>query len=222
MPRVAEDSNVPGPIDDVSPAGKISFVSRDPALALLCVLGPEPPEIFQGFGGWEEVTRPLRRSFVRWAGPSAFGQTIQLLFDGWGDNRSVQSSLDTLLRMARPRADDPPPILTIAGPALILGGPGWVISELTFGDAIRDTKGALLRQVVTVSLLQKGTNDLIRIRGRGGTGQATHTVKKGETIQKIAAEKLGDASRWTDIAKLNGIRDPRSLQVGKILRIPPK
>jgi nucleoid-associated protein YgaU len=31
---------------------------------------------------------------------------------------------------------------------------------------------------------------------------------------------LGDARRWREIADLNGIRDPRAITVGQVLRLP--
>jgi LysM repeat protein len=46
-------------------------------------------------------------------------------------------------------------------------------------------------------------------------------VRKGDTLETIAKTTLGDASRWKDIAALNGnIRDPKSITVGQVLRLP--
>lgn len=42
----------------------------------------------------------------------------------------------------------------------------------------------------------------------------------GEDLLSIAARELGDASRWPEIAKLNGLRDPRSIRPGQVLRLP--
>jgi nucleoid-associated protein YgaU len=39
-------------------------------------------------------------------------------------------------------------------------------------------------------------------------------------LGKIAAKLLHNANRWHDIAKLNGIRDPNNLKVGRRLKIP--
>ncbi len=47
----------------------------------------------------------------------------------------------------------------------------------------------------------------------------TWTVKKGETLWKIAEHSFGDGSRWTEIARLNNITDPTDLAVGQVLRI---
>jgi hypothetical protein len=42
----------------------------------------------------------------------------------------------------------------------------------------------------------------------------------GEDLLTIAANELGDASRWIEIAQLNDIRDPRSTYPGQSLRLP--
>jgi hypothetical protein len=42
----------------------------------------------------------------------------------------------------------------------------------------------------------------------------------GEDLLAIAARELGDADRWIEIAQLNGIRDPRAINVGQVLRLP--
>lgn len=53
----------------------------------------------------------------------------------------------------------------------------------------------------------------------------THTVRKGDTLYRIAAKYLGRGGRWKEIAKANGIKNPKAktgLKVGRRLRIPPK
>jgi hypothetical protein len=58
-------------------------------------------------------------------------------------------------------------------------------------------------------------------------GPATRTLAaapssfgQGEDLLTIAARELGDASRWPEIAQLNGLRDPRSISPGQIVRLP--
>jgi murein DD-endopeptidase MepM/ murein hydrolase activator NlpD len=48
----------------------------------------------------------------------------------------------------------------------------------------------------------------------------THTVRRGEYLTYIAAERLGDAHRWGEIATLNAIPFPYVLHVGQVLRLP--
>jgi LysM repeat protein len=48
---------------------------------------------------------------------------------------------------------------------------------------------------------------------------ATHKVRKNETLAKIARD-LG--VNYDDLTKLNGIKDPRKLQEGQVLKVPKK
>ena len=48
----------------------------------------------------------------------------------------------------------------------------------------------------------------------------SYLVKKGDTLWDLADKMLGNGSKWKEIAKLNGIKDPRSLQIGTKLKIP--
>jgi len=47
-----------------------------------------------------------------------------------------------------------------------------------------------------------------------------YTVERGDQLSKIAAEVTGDAANWTQIAEINGIDDPRKIQVGQQIVVP--
>ena len=42
----------------------------------------------------------------------------------------------------------------------------------------------------------------------------------GEDLVTLAVREYGDASRWIDIAQANGLRDPRAVPAGMVLRLP--
>jgi nucleoid-associated protein YgaU len=71
----------------------------------------------------------------------------------------------------------------------------------------------------------KASDDAARQARDAGVGGSTahpkfYTVKRGDTLSSIAADQLGDYRRWTEIADLNDIRDPRRVKVGQTLRLP--
>lgn len=47
-----------------------------------------------------------------------------------------------------------------------------------------------------------------------------YIVKPGDTLSAIARAHLGDAKRWPEIAKLNGIQNPDLILPGDELRLP--
>jgi hypothetical protein len=56
--------------------------------------------------------------------------------------------------------------------------------------------------------------------GLQGTIPASTDFGQGEDLATIAARELGDASRWVEIAELNGLRDPQAITPGQVLRLP--
>jgi LysM repeat protein len=66
--------------------------------------------------------------------------------------------------------------------------------------------------------------------GKGGTTKAkqdaanktakSYTVKKGDTLWDLAVKYYGDGTQWKKIAKANGVKDPKKLQIGTKLKIP--
>lgn len=47
-----------------------------------------------------------------------------------------------------------------------------------------------------------------------------YTVKKGDTLWAISVKYYGTGTKWRTIADANGIRDPKKLKIGAVLRIP--
>jgi len=49
---------------------------------------------------------------------------------------------------------------------------------------------------------------------------SSYPFGSGESLVSIAARELGDADRWPEIADLNGLRDPRAVPYGMVIRLP--
>jgi nucleoid-associated protein YgaU len=47
------------------------------------------------------------------------------------------------------------------------------------------------------------------------------TVTEGETLWFIASKEYGDASHWRTIAEANDLENPRLLESGTTLSLPP-
>ncbi len=52
----------------------------------------------------------------------------------------------------------------------------------------------------------------------------TYTMKKGDTLSKIARSQLGNETRWKELQKLNNIKtsDLKKLKIGTVLKLPEK
>jgi nucleoid-associated protein YgaU len=53
----------------------------------------------------------------------------------------------------------------------------------------------------------------------GGDEQA-YTIKPGDNLSRIAKRFYGEASKYNDIAKANGISDPDKIRAGQELKLP--
>ena len=53
-----------------------------------------------------------------------------------------------------------------------------------------------------------------------GGAEQPYTVQSGDNLSKVAKRFYGDASKYRDIAKANGIDDPDKIQVGQDLNLP--
>jgi len=87
---------------------------------------------------------------------------------------------------------------------------------LSDGTPVRAECALKLRNVT-----DKGYGDDKAVTSQpAGGSQQSYTVKDGDRLDTIAADKLGAAGRWTDIAALNKIDDPTKLKAGQTLQIP--
>lgn len=220
-----------------APLVKGSLRPIQPAAApLLFQFNPAQVQVNGGTGGWGRRARPKRPVALEWEGEPEESVTFTLIFDGTtGETvRSVERDCLRLERMGRKRGHlKPPPILELEY-GNVGRGRQWVIDSLGWGTEDRNRQLQRIYQEVTVTLLRYEEADVTltptqRHRDRqGGTdgsstsadGNRVYRVKAGDTLSSIAAAKLGKASRWPEIAKLNGLRDPNKLTVGQRLRLP--
>lgn len=190
-----------------------------------------------GNGGWELVGRPKRTALTDWIGHEPLRQVIPCVFDGHQTARSVEPDLMRLgVLYVRQPDRDRPSVVKIAGP---LGSPlDWVIESIEWGDAIRrSADGQRTRQFFTLNMLQYVAADVVTRRATTAAGRAaerlptssnaTRTVTVAsragstpESLLVVAARELGDATRWREIADLNGLTYPGQAKAGQALRIP--
>jgi nucleoid-associated protein YgaU len=153
-------------------------------------------------------------------GPETLSMT--LLFDTYEkgtDVREYTTHIDTLLTKDEER-QAPPECRFIWG---TFGFVGRVKSaDKTFTMFRPD--GTPVRASVNVSF---SGNQLGREELSGGSEETTdqtrsRTVVEGDTLWAISGEEYGDPTEWRRIADANGVDDPKTLQVGTELVVPPR
>ncbi|MBZ0120150.1 MAG: LysM peptidoglycan-binding domain-containing protein [Sandaracinaceae bacterium] len=83
------------------------------------------------------------------------------------------------------------------------------------GTPLRAILGLTLKEYRTVE------EQLEEIDFQSNDHTRQHVVQQGDTLPGIAARVLGSASRWRVLAEHNGLVDPRALEPGQVLEIPP-
>jgi rare lipoprotein A len=98
----------------------------------------------------------------------------------------------------------------------------WFLREgATITDRPKADFGATLKQVKQQKLEQRNPApaepSTVTAQAKN-SGERTHTLKAGETVWSLATKVYH--VNPDDLLKLNNITDPRSLQIGRTLRIP--
>lgn len=190
-------------------------------------LGVDLPARTDGLGGWQEVTRPRRKSLTEYIGPAVDKLNLPIKCDGF-PHTSVQADVDWLGDLGR-RDGEQSPVFRVTGPVW-LSGNLFVCDSVDWGDFARSgTTGDLVRQSLTLHCWRyEAANSVISTspakkhsgKHSGSSHPKTYTVRKGDTLQKIAAKVYGKASDWHRIADANNLRDPNHLKVGQVLKLP--
>ncbi len=224
----------------------VAFIPDPPLKPLHCKLGPGAWRITGGYGGWETVARPDRTALTVWRGFEPLRLAGAVLIDHFFEDpedrsdrcREDRQRLERMAGRGEGARDREPPVLRVEAPgeSVPRQDVSWVIEALEWQEegVIFNRAGNPVRLAATLTLLQHVEDRVLHDRSaanrrkeqrakrsaRRRRGPRRYTVRAGDTLQRIAHEQLGDADEWRELANLNGIRDPRRLRVGQVLRLP--
>jgi hypothetical protein len=187
-----------------------------------------------GYGGYQPAPRRRRVSVTEWQGVDPMQYDVPFLLDGLTTGVSQNDKMDNLeVLAASPDGQNDPPVVRVKGPrALRLQGFDLVLNDIQWDrdlmvvnkeyDAFMRAGGTLtfMRHIKDRHLEHLDAATQNRLSKPRKAKHSRHRVAKGETLKDIALKELGDASRSKEIADLNNIRDPRSIHVGQVLKMP--
>jgi nucleoid-associated protein YgaU len=102
--------------------------------------------------------------------------------------------------------------------------PPWLVLESISEEfSLFSPEGVPLRAKLTVSFREAWTiEEQLQVTPRHSSDRTKlRAVQRGETLSQIAYEEYQDATAWRVIADANGLANPRLLQPGAVLVIPP-
>jgi nucleoid-associated protein YgaU len=97
-----------------------------------------------------------------------------------------------------------------------------VVSNMSVSYVLFTPDGIPLRAEVGLSLTAYRPVDVqLSERPRNSPDvEKRVTLRRGDRLDQIASGVYQDPARWRDIARRNGIRDPRRLEPGQALLVP--
>lgn len=181
------------------------------------------PQITGGGGRWDVVQRPRRKSVTMWRGSDPYTMDVPILFDGWELEISQEVLIARInqLRFSQKELQEPPQ-LRING-ALPVKGATWILSDITWGNAIWNPRLAgqshRFRQDATLHLLQYVSEEAFKNVKEFEIRDKIVVTKHGQGIEHHSG---GDHKTKKEIQKKNGIRDPKVVKKnpGKHVKVP--
>jgi nucleoid-associated protein YgaU len=180
---------------------------------------PEEYRIEQG-NSFAEIGIPGQQSpplqFVR---GKARSLTMELVFDTNAEgNSDVRDHVDRILALLqKTQRTKAPPVLRFAMGRFRMD---CVLVDVAQRYTMFRADGTPVRAILSVRFQEHVKLDVQVRRGLFVGPPLLHRIVGGETLSSVAAEYLGDASRWREIADANGIADPLALIPGASLVIP--
>ena len=181
-----------------------------------------PPEYqLQVTNQFAEVGIPgLGSSLLQFVRGSAKTLTMELFFDTTDEGVDVRLYTGLVLGLTSLNSEThaPPRLLFLWGSLIF----PCVLESVTQTFDFFNTLGMPLRARLNVTL--KGHDTLEDLLGSHQLLSADRTkqwiFKKGDTLQRIAAQEYGDPNKWRPIAEANGIDNPLTIPVGRALKVP--
>lgn len=184
---------------------------------------------------WTEIPRPGREPLLKQVAPRLWKVQLQVVFVLPGGMTSVEGGLILLHRFAN--HEDP----VLVSYSLLESG--WY--RITDMPITSTRKHPVTKQTVRAEVTLSLTNEPNPPATRPGRPKAVprahqtvtahhsgsvpkkpaatrYTVRRGDTLSKIAVRVYGRASLFTRIASANRIKNPNLIRVGQILTIPPR
>jgi len=148
--------------------------------------------------------------------------TLEFLFDTTETGKDVRSEIEPLMLLVTkdPELHAPPPCAFIWGSFVFKG----VVSKLSKKFTFFFEDGTPARVRVTITFIPFKTLEEIESEERTHSADLTkkRILKEGDNLWLLAYREYGDPSFWRLIAKANEIDDPRRVEIGKELILPPR
>jgi hypothetical protein len=180
---------------------------------------------------WQDQTGNRRRPELQYTGGERKRLTMELFFDTYEAGQDVRQHTGKIARLLVVTTDDRnsgkrPPIVQLTwGPENPDTGFPFVgvLETLKQQFTLFTGQGVPVRAKLSVTFkeFRLPADELQREPRRSSFPAQTYTARAGDTLSGIAAALWKDPLKWRLIAEANSIDNPRLLEPGHVLVVPP-
>jgi hypothetical protein len=184
-----------------------------------------PPEYtLEKSNSFTEVAIPgLEAPYLQFVRGNAGSLSIEVFYDTYEQGTDVRTYTDQLTSLLNLDTElhAPPPL------CFTWGMPGsepftCVLERVSRRFTLFNEQGIPVRARLTLTLKEyKGGLSEREMHLQSADRTKVFQATEGDSLWSVAAREYGDPSLWRTIARKNGIEDPRSLEPGQELVIPP-
>jgi hypothetical protein len=147
--------------------------------------------------------------------------TVQALVDTSDTLENVRTSyVDAVRNLMRPDSrEHAPPIVRFVWDEAVFTG---VLEKLDVNYVLFHSDGVPLRAQLDITLKEYRTaaQQVAEAPRSSPTVEKSYVVRRGDTLSSISAAVYRRPDAWRELARANGISDPRDLRPGMVLTVP--
>jgi len=145
--------------------------------------------------------------------------TVELLVDTSDTLEDVRVKYVDKIRelMQKNRELHAPPIVSLTWDRDLFRG---VLDSLGVTYVLFSPEGVPLRARLALSLTEYPSDVHRERENHSPDREKTWVARRGDTLASVAVAVYRDPARWREIARANGIQDPRRLRPGVVLTVP--
>ena len=183
--------------------------------------------ILQKSSIWQRVQRgESDTQTAHFVGGEPATLSVDLFFDTYERGKSVLERTRPIFALTTVEEHGDlhrPPLCRLQWGENHFEGYQWVLQRLTQTFTLFRSDGTPVRATLACTFRQwRGDTEEAQALGLSSADVAkVRVVRRGETLSSVAAEEYNDPTLWRPIAEANGIDNPRRLEPGTVLSIPP-